>query len=95
MSKRILNHGDSYESIGEITLTKDKFPIAFENKVEELMEQGLTREEAEKSVSEMKIELEIYYEKGIGLFAVETEAVVCTPIFSPYTKEEYVFETEK
>ena len=95
MSKRILNHGDSYESIGVFTLTKDKFPIAFGNKVEELMEQGCTREEAEKLVGEMEIELEIYYEKGTGLFAVESEAVECTPIFSPYTKEEYVFEAEK
>lgn len=35
----------------------------------------------------MEIELEIYYEKGTGLFAVESEAVESGTIYSPYTAE--------
>ena len=35
----------------------------------------------------MEIELEIYYEKGTGLFAVESEAVESGTIYSPYTGE--------
>ena len=84
-----LNGGDTYESIGKITLTKEKYPIAFNAKVEELLEEGVEtdREEAEKLVSGMEIELEIYYEKGTGLFAVESEAVESGTIYSPYTAE--------
>ena len=33
-----LNDSDNYESIGKIVLTKEKFPIAFQNKVDELIE---------------------------------------------------------
>ena len=70
-----LNGDDTYEPI-LVTLTKDKFPIAFENKVQELLEEGCfeTREEAEKVVSSYPIEIELYYEKGLGLFAVESGA---------------------
>jgi hypothetical protein len=35
----------------------------------------------------MEIELEIYYEKGTGLFAVESETVESGTIYSPYTGE--------
>ena len=31
--------------------------------------------------------MEIYYEKGCGLFAVECEAVESETIFSPYTSD--------
>lgn len=84
-----LNGGDTYESIGKITLTKEKYPIAFNAKVEELLEEGVEtdRKEAERLVSGMEIELEIYYEKGTGLFAVESEAVESGTIYSPYTAE--------
>jgi hypothetical protein len=84
-----LNGGDTYEGIGTITLTKEKYPIAFNAKVEELLEEGVEtdREEAERLVSQMEIELEIYYEKGTGLFAVESEAVESGTIYSPYTAE--------
>ena len=46
-----------------------------------------TRDEAEQLVSDMEFELEIYYEKGTGLFAVESEAVESCTIYSPYTAE--------
>ena len=85
-----LNNADNYESLGCITLTKEKYPIAFKAKVEELLEEELckTEEEAEKLVTSMEIELEIYYEKGYGLFAVECGAVEGGSVISPYTGEE-------
>ena len=84
-----LNNSDEYESLPTIKLSKEKTPKAFEAKVEELLEQGCfsTREEAEICVSGMEFELEIYYEKGTGLFAVESEAVESGIIYSPYTAE--------
>ena len=36
----------------------------------------------------MEFELEIYYEKGYGLFAVDSEAVNSGTIFSPYSGAE-------
>lgn len=81
-----LNAPSKYESIGVVKL-KD-YPIAFENKVLELMEQGnITREEAVFLAESIEIELEIYYEKGYGLFAVECDAVECGKIISPYSGE--------
>ena len=84
-----VNNEDCYESI-MITLHEDKYPIAHKNKVDELMEQGAfdDREEARKWVNSTPIELEIYYEKDAGLFAVEAEAISsCSEsLCSPYTK---------
>ena len=84
-----LNNSGEYESIGIIKLSKDRFPKAFNMKVDELLEEGVcsTREEAESVVNDIEFELEIYYEKGTGLFAVESEAVEGGTIYSPYTAE--------
>lgn len=70
-----------------VRLSRDKFPIAFRNKVDELMEQGAfnTREEAETWVEETPFELELYYDKGNGLFGVESDAIENgADIVSPY-----------
>jgi hypothetical protein len=90
MTDRIkVNNEDCYESI-MITLHEDKYPIAHKNKVDELMEQGAfdDREKAREWVNNTPIELEIYYEKDAGLFAVEAEAIdSCSEsLCSPYTK---------
>lgn len=84
-----LNNADNYEHLCNVVLSKEKFPIAYENKVQELLEEGVvnSREEAEALIKDMKIELELYYEKGCGLFAVESEACECGTIYSPYTGE--------
>lgn len=84
-----INPSEEYEPIGMIRLSKEKFPKAFQAKVEEILEEGMceTKEEAERLVSEMDFELEVYYEKHFGLFAVESEAVESGEIFSPYTTE--------
>ena len=72
----------------KVTLTKDKYPIAFENKVLELIEEcGMMREQAEESIEKMEIELEVYYENGYGLFSVDSEAVTSSTIYSPDSGE--------
>ena len=83
-----LNTSDNYESI-KVTLSKVEYPIAYNNKIEELVEEGLykTTEDAENDNPTIEIEMEIYYEKHYGLFAVESEAVESGTIYSPYTSE--------
>ena len=83
-----LNTYDNYESI-KVTLSKGEYPIAYNNKIEELVEEGLykTTEDAENDNPTIEIEMEIYYEKHYGLFAVESGAVESGTIYSPYTSE--------
>lgn len=83
-----LNNYDNYESI-KVTLSKGEYPIAYNNKIEELVEEGLykTTEDAENDNPTIEIEMEIYYEKHYGLFAVESGAVESGTIYSPYTSE--------
>lgn len=81
-----INGVGNVESI-MVTLSRYRFPIAFRNKVDELMEQGAfdTREEAETWVEETPFELELYYDKGNGLFGVEADAIENgADIVSPY-----------
>ena len=92
-----LNNSDEYEALNRdmfcgldtIKLSKELTPKAYKAKVEELIEEGVcaNEAEAEKLVDDMAFELEIYYEKGTGLFAVESEAVESGTIYSPYTAE--------
>lgn len=83
-----LNNYDNYEPI-KVTLSKGEYPIAYNNKIEELVEEGLykTTEDAENDNPTIEIEMEIYYEKHYGLFAVESAAVESGTIYSPYTSE--------
>lgn len=82
------NSASNYESI-MVRLTPDKTPIAYRNKVKCLMSSGMSREEAEQVALE-PIELELYYEVGSGLMAIESEAVEASgSIFSPYTGDEF------
>ncbi|WP_368336984.1 hypothetical protein [Parabacteroides merdae] len=87
MNKLKLNNSNSYEGL-YVTLDKRQTPIAFEAKVNELVNTGeWTRKEAEEYVSWNPILMELYYETGTGLFAVESAAVESGTIYSPYTKQ--------
>lgn len=92
MEKIKVNPADQYESI-KVILDENTYPIAHQKKLEELMEQGAFRSEAEAKewINTTPIELELYYEKHSGLFAVEAEAVEDIPhtLCSPYTKAEF------
>lgn len=76
------------ETIG-VLLTRRTFPIAFQNKLDELMSQGAfdNEEDATKWIESTPIVLEIMYEKDNGLFAVESEAIECDTLISPYSGE--------
>ncbi len=75
----------------EVNLTR--FPTASKNKVEELLEYGCadTEAEARNFIMQNNIVLELYYEKGYGLFAVESDALECgAELVSPYTRKPIV-----
>ena len=85
MAFKLIN-SDDYEPL-KVLLTEEDTPIAFNAKINELMEQGVfdNEKEAKKWLRNTPIELELYYEKDSGLFAVESEAVESGTIYSPYT----------
>lgn len=84
-----LNNSDEFEQLDVITLSKDRYPIAFQAKVDELVEEGVPEDEAEAMVEDMEFQLELYYHKDYGLFAVECDAVEAGTIYSPYSGELY------
>lgn len=71
----------------QVRLTPGIFPTAFKAKLEELIGQGMTEEDARRWILSTPIVLELYYEKDSGLFAVESEALESCPesIRSPYS----------
>lgn len=83
-----LNNADACEYI-KITISKEKYPITYRNKIEEYVEQGLykTIEDAEKDNPTFEMDCELYYDKHSGLFAVECGAVESGTIYSPYSGE--------
>lgn len=84
------------EEVIEVILTPEKYPIAFKNKVDELIEQGVfnSRTKAEHWVRTTPICLELLYEKHSGLFAVESEALETDTCVSPYTNKNIICDEE-
>lgn len=83
-----LNSVDTYEPI-DIIINKNVYPIAYRNKIEELVEQGCYNsiEDAENDNPQFIMECEVYYDKHSGLFIVESGAVDSGTIYSPYSGE--------
>lgn len=65
-----------------VHLSETKHPTAYNAMKKNLVDNGLSEVDAEKVIRE-GIELELIYEQGQGLFAVESEAI--DTIVSPYT----------
>lgn len=88
-----INDPDHIEVI-EVRLSREKTPITFKNKLEELMEEKAfdNEKEAIEWIEKTPFVMEMYYEKGHGLFLVESDALDGASIASPYTKEELVEE---
>ena len=90
MARVKANPADNCEII-EIKLSRDFNPIAYQAKLEELVEQGLykTIEDAESDYPSITIDLELYYDKHHGLYGVESGAIESNAesICSPYTAE--------
>ena len=84
MDKKIMGYDPENQQTIKIVVTKEKYPILFEKKVKELvMECGLSQRDAELMVEGMEFDLDLYYEIGSGLFAVETDAVESGSVISP------------
>lgn len=83
IKKSEIMFGDDYEIV-DIRLSKSAHPNAYNTKVDELVSAGMTREEAENSLR-MPFCMEVFYSGERGLFAVESDALGCTPIYDPYT----------
>lgn len=83
-----LNSAEDCERL-VIIVDKEQYPIAYRNKIEELVEQKCydTIEDAEKDNPTFEMDCEIYYDKHSGLFAVECGAVESCCIYSPYSGE--------
>jgi hypothetical protein len=83
-----LNGAENYEPI-HITITESEQPIAYNQKIDELVEQGAypNREEAKKKNQVFHFDMEMYYQKHSGLFIVEEGAVESGTIYSPYDGE--------
>ena len=83
-----LNNGNNYEGI-TIIIDKEQYPIAYRNKIEELVEQGVYADEelAEFYNPTFEMDCEVYYDKHSGLFAVECGAVESGTVYSPYSGE--------
>ena len=80
----------------DIHLSPGVYPIAYKNRIDELMEEEAfdNEEDAEAHVRTNPITLELYYEKGIGLFAVETDAVEAEAACSPYTRRPIICDED-
>lgn len=77
------------EEVIDVFINEIAMPTAFGNKVAELLEQKAcnSEEEARSVIRSSPFALELYYEKGYGLFAVESEALEAdaSSICSPYS----------
>lgn len=84
---------DDFDSSIKVITTPDTNPVIFRRRVKCQMLSGLSQEEAERVVSTTPMELELFYEIGLGGFAIDAEAVGNTPLYSPYTGQEIPDET--
>lgn len=84
---------DNYDTPIQVVTTSDTNPEIFRRRVKCLMRSGLLQEEAEQIVATTPMELELFYEIGLGGFAIDAQAVGDTPLYSPYTGQEIPDET--
>lgn len=81
------------EEVVDVFLDEKRFPTAFRAKVAELLDEKACNgeHEAKAVVRTTPFCLELYYEKGYGLFAVESEALESCPedLCSPYSGKSF------
>lgn len=71
------------EETVEIRLDPVSHPKAYEAKKKELVDNGMTEQEAEEAIR-VPFVMELYYSKNKGLFAVESDAIEYVDIRNPY-----------
>lgn len=82
-----VNPSDKVELV-DIKLDKEKHPIAWNNKKQELIESGMPEDEAEDFLRTTPFQMEVYYAPFNGLFLIESEPLDSITPFNPYTGEE-------
>ncbi len=79
-----------------ITLDKVTTPIAYANRIQSLINSGLSEKEANSEMlNNPTIEMEIYYDVNTSCFLVDSLAIESTEIYNPYTGEELEIEVEE
>lgn len=82
-----INNSDNYEYIN-ITIDEVKHPIAFKNRVDSLIQSGMSEADAIAEARE-PIEMELYYDVDTSLIMADSGAVDSGIIFNPYTAERF------
>ena len=84
--------------VNAITINLNDYPQLAKLKREELAECGMSEEDIEDFMKDCKIDLELFYHKGSGLFGVESGAVESCPkggLYSPYDGETELIAEEE
>lgn len=84
---------DHVNEVIDVITTPTVNPEIFRRRVKCLMLSGLSQAEAEKFVASTPLQLELFYDIGLGAFAIDADAVGNTPLYNPYTGEEIPDET--
>ena len=68
-------------------LDENKHPQAYQAKLKELIDSGMSEIDAVKYITHTPIQLELIYEVNEGFFAIEPDATECEICNSPYSKK--------
>lgn len=85
---------DDITEVIEVVTTSQINPEMFRRRVKCLMLSGMSQEEAEKTIASIPLQMELFYDIGLGGFAIDAEAVGNATLFNPYSGEEIPDETE-
>lgn len=85
---------DEVCEVVDVITTPTVNPEMFRRRVKCLMISGLSQEEAEKTIASTPLQMELFYDIGLGGFAIDAEAVGNAILYNPYSGEEIPDETE-
>lgn len=68
----------------DVWLNATDHPEAYRRRKKELMDSGMSEEDAIKYIADAPIQLELFYSFDQGLFAVESEALESSGLYNPY-----------
>lgn len=85
---------DEVCEVVDVITTPTVNPEMFRRRVKCLMLSGLSQEEAEKTIASTPLQMELFYDIGLGGFAIDAEAVGNAILYNPYSGEEIPDETE-
>lgn len=78
---------DSEPQLIGFFLDENKHPQAYQAKLQELIDSGMSEIDARKYIAHTPIQLELIYEVDYGFFAIEPDATECEIYNSPYSKK--------